>query len=315
MRLPLALPLLTSLLSGMLLAAPTWADTTVRSLDQTRGAIKSDDARRMYDSQMSGAPQPDGLGVALPPGFTRDFLVQQLAPGQDAKRLVLAGAKPWGQRPGTFVAIVCLAANAQRAEAQAKFGDGECSEVSNDEDGNSVWVGVFGTNADGAPQLLARTDGPVKTPTDWSDTNIELPVDLSTQDAEAPQQAMPTEWNRFDLAAYKIAPGAVAFGIRAGWNEGYSGGGASFEALYLFHVDGPTLRVVFARPMSFVKSIAGDWHPDGTRDHDMSDASNILLVLPEKTDGYFDLQLRQQGEKWRQTVKWSAAKRGYWQAQ
>lgn len=312
MRLRLALPLLTSLLSGALLALPSWADTTVRSLDQARGAIESTDARRMYDSQMSGAPQPDGLGVALPDGFTREFLVQQLAPGQDPKRLVLAGAKPWGQRPGAFVAIVCLAASPERAERLVKYGGGECSEVSNDADGSSVWLGVFGTTAGGAPQLLARTDGPVKTPTDWSGTNIDLPVDLDTQDANAPQQAMPSEWKRFDLAAYKIAPGAVAFGVRAGWNEGYSGGGASFEALYLFHIDGPTLRVVFARPMSFVKSIAGDWHKDGTRDHDMSDASNILLVLPEKTDGYFDLQLRQQGAKWRQTLKWSAAKRGYW---
>ena len=94
-------------------------------------------------------------------------------------------------------------------------------------------------------------------------------------------------------------------------SEGYSGGGADFEALYLFRIDGATLRVAFARPMSFVKSIAGDWNPDGTREHDESDASNSLVILPGKTGGYFDIQLRQQGGKWKRTFKWSAQKQAY----
>lgn len=311
MRLRLASLLLSSLLGAALSSHCALADTTVPSLDKARGALQTEDARRMYDSQMSGAPQPDGLGVALPPGFTREFLVRQLAPGQDPKRLLVAGAKPWGQRAGTFVAMVCLASTPERAAQLIKFGGGECADLSSDDEKNGVWFGVFGTTPGSAPTLLARTDGPVKTPTDWSDTDIDLPQDLATEDTKAPLLSVPTEWKRFDLAAYKIAPGAVAFGVRAGWSEGYSGGGANFEALYLFHIDGPTLRVVFAQPMSFFKSIAGDWHPDGTRDHDMSDASNILVVLPEKTDGYFDLQLRQQGGKWKKTLKWSAAARGY----
>jgi len=311
MRLRLASLLLSSLLGTGLSSHCALADTTVPSLDKARGALQTEDARRMYDSQMSGAPQPDGLGVALPPGFTREFLVRQLAPGQDPKRLLVAGAKPWGQRAGTFVAMVCLASTPERAAQLIKFGGGECADLSSDDEKNGVWFGVFGTTPGSAPTLLARTDGPVKTPTDWSDTDIDLPQDLATEDTKAPLLSVPTEWKRFDLAAYKIAPGAVAFGVRAGWSEGYSGGGANFEALYLFHIDGPTLRVVFAQPMSFFKSIAGDWHPDGTRDHDMSDASNILVVLPEKTDGYFDLQLRQQGGKWKKTLKWSAAARGY----
>lgn len=311
MRIRLASLLLSPLLACGLHVPSAWADTTVPSLDKARGAIQTEDARRMYDGQMSGAPQPDRLGVALPDGFTRDFLVQQLAPGLDPKRLLVAGVKPWGQRPGTFVAMVCLASTPERAARLIKFGGGECADLSSDDDKNGAWFGVFGTTPGKAPTLLARTDGPVKTPTDWRNTNIDLPQDLATEDANAPLLSMPTEWKHFDLAAYKIAPGAVAFGVRAGWSEGYSGGGANFEALYLFHIDGPTLRVVFAQPMSFFKSIAGDWHPDGTRDHDMSDASNILVVLPEKTDGYFDLQLRQQGGKWRKTLKWSAVERGY----
>ena len=69
------------------------ADTRVQSLDQVPGAIKTQDAHKLYDAQMSGAPQPDGLGAQLPAGFTDTFLLQQLAPDQNPKRLLVAGAK------------------------------------------------------------------------------------------------------------------------------------------------------------------------------------------------------------------------------
>ncbi|CAB3866031.1 MAG: hypothetical protein ACWGIK_12050 [Achromobacter pulmonis] len=299
---PLALALHTALAR---------ADTRVQSLDQVPGAIKTQDARRMYDSQMSGAPQPDGLGTQLPAGFTNAFLLQQLAPGRNPNRLLLAGAKAWPQRPGAYVALVCLAASAERAERLKQFGGGDCATLSRDQDNNEVWIGVFESVPGAAPRLLARTEAPVTTPTDWSDTDIDPPMGLTMQDAGAPMLATPESWKRFDLAPYRIAPGNTAFGLRAGWSEGYAGGGADFEALYLFHLDGAALRVVFAQPMAFVKSIAGDWNPDGTREHDESDASNSLVILPGKTAGYFDIQLRQQGGKWKRTFRWSAAKQAY----
>ena len=300
----------SGLLAAALLGQPARADTTVPSLDKARSAIQTEDARKLYDSQMSGAPRPDGLGVALPAGFSREFLVQQLAPGEDPRRLLLAGAKPWPQRPDAYVAMVCMAASPERAQRLMQYGGGDCDALSG-ADQNAVWVGVFSAPPGQPPTLLARTDGPVATPTDWSQTDIDLPADLAMQDEGAPLESLPSKWTRFDLAAYKIAPDDVAFGLRAGWSEGYSGGGADFEALYLFRLDGATLRVVFAQPMSFVKSIAGDWNPDGTRQHDMSDASNTLVILPGKTDGFFDLQLRQRGDTWRRTFKWAAATQSY----
>ena len=147
--------------------------------------------------------------------------------------------------------------------------------------------------------------------TDWEDSNIDPPIDLAMQDAGKPMLAAPQSWKRFDLARYQIRPDETAFGVRAGWSEGYSGGGADFEALYLFRIEGRALRVVFARPMAFYKMLAGDWNPDGTREHIESDASNTLSLLPGKTDGYFDIQLRQQKGVWKQTLKWSAARQRY----
>ena len=96
------------------------AQTTVKSLDQVRDVIQTDAARQMFDQQMSGKPAPDGFGTALPAGFTADFLLRQLAPGQPADRLVLAGAKP-GRSASAPVGVVCLAASAEAAAQSAVF--------------------------------------------------------------------------------------------------------------------------------------------------------------------------------------------------
>lgn len=208
---------------ALALHAPmTRADTRVQSLDQVPGAIKTQDARKMYDSQMSGAPRPDGLGVQLPAGFSNAFLLQQLAPGQNPARLLLAGAKAWPQRPGSYVALVCLAASAERAERLKQFGGGDCANLSRDQDRNEIWVGVFESTPGAAPRLVARTEAPVTEPTDWSDTDIDPPMDLAMQDAGAPMLSTPDSWKRFDLATYRIAPDTTAFGLRAGWSEGYA---------------------------------------------------------------------------------------------
>lgn len=293
--------------------ATACADTTVHSLSGVRGAMHTTDARKMFDQSMGGAPQPDGFGTKLPAGFTPALLVEQLAPGQDVRSVVLAGAKPWPARPNSYVAVICLANSPELAATALKSSPGSCEDLGgNDNDTRRVWFGVFESSGAGAPRLVARTESPVATPTDWSNTNIDLPVALDSGDAASAQEAMPSTWSRFDLAAYQLRTGDYAFGVRAGWSEGYAGGGADFEALYLFAIDGKTLRVVFAQPMAFDKMLAGDWHKDGTRSHDVSDAANALTVLPTVTGGYHDLQLRAKGGgKWRRTFKWSAAQQRY----
>ncbi|SAL31678.1 hypothetical protein AWB69_02697 [Caballeronia udeis] len=289
------------------------ADTTVHSLSGVRGAMQTSDAQKMFDHSMSGAPQPDGFGTKLPAGFTTAFLVEQLAPGQDARSVVLSGAKPWPLRPNSYVAMICLADSPELAASALKYPPASCDSLgSDDTDPRRVWFGVFESNGSGAPRLVARTEAPVATPTDWRDTNIDRPDKLDASDTGSEQEAMPSSWSRFDLAAYQLRTGEYAFGVRAGWSEGYAGGGADFEALYLFVIDGKSLRVVFAQPMAFDKMLAGDWNKDGTRSHDVSDAANALTILATMTGGYHDLQLREKaGGKWRRMFKWSAAQQRY----
>jgi hypothetical protein len=285
------------------------AETTVPSLSGVRGAMRTTDAQQMFDHSMSGVSRPDGFGTKLPAGFTTAFLVETLAPGQDPRNVVLSGARPWPLRPNSYVAMICLADNPDLAARAMKYSRASCRSSDDETDPRHLWFGVFESGDADTPRLVARTGSFVTTPTDWRNTNIDLPGRLDSKNLRS---AMPASWSRFDLASYQLRTGEFAFGVRAGWDEGYAGGGADFEALYLFVIDGTTLRVVFAEPMAFGKMIAGDWHADGTRSHDVSDAANALTVLPSMTDGYHDLQLREKaGGKWRRTFKWSAAERRY----
>ncbi|WP_061540416.1 hypothetical protein [Collimonas fungivorans] len=292
-------------------AMPACADTTVRSLSKVRGAIKTADARAAFDREMSGAPAPDGFGQQLPDGFTKDFLVLQLAPGRDPNRVVLAGAKPWPQRPGMYVGVVCLAASPGHTGTAQRYPVGDCAGFDEGRD-NEIWFGVFERGADSVPRLVARTDAPVAVPTDWSTAgSIDVPPTIDSGDGKGAVVGLPQNWQRFDLAPYLLRDGDYAFGVRAGWFESYAGGGASFEALYLFHIEGKSLRVVFAQPMMFNQTLAGEWHKDGTRSHDVSEGSNSLVVLSGVTGGFHDLQLRERGGKSRQTFQWSEKMKFY----
>lgn len=302
--------------AGMTLAAvPALADGTAHSLDQARGKLATPDARAAYDREMGGS-QADGFGTRLPAGFTKAFVVAQVAPGQNPAHAVLVGVKPWPQRANAFVAVVCMAPDDATTRRILQFNPPtQCDGFDLDASANTfttqLWLGVFEQGADGVPHLVARTDSPIDQATDWSTTNIDAPDMLDAMPAGSDQTLRPQQWLRFDLAAYQLRENDYAFGVRAGWSVGYAGGGASFEALYLFRVDGHTIRFVFAQPMMYFRNIAGDWHKDGTRDHDMTDASNALSVLPTSTHGFRDWQLRQRGGKWRQTFTWSPDDRAY----
>ena len=301
--------LLACAVFGTIPAAQTQADTLVHSLDQVRGAIKTRDARTSFDQQMGNAPEPDGFGTQLPNGFSKDWLAAQLAPHDDPRLVTMAGAKPWPQHPDMYVAAICRAASLDVAERIKKSAPRYCE--SRDAADQDFLLGVFTRTPDGTLRLIASTPTSELPPTSWRATNIDAPQVLDPMNGTPPSEGYPESWLRFDFAPYLLRENDYAFGVRAGWFEGYAGGGASFEGLYLLHIEGSALRVVFAQPMMFNKMIAGDWHKDGTRDHEVTDASNTLHILPSKTSGFHDLQLREQGGKWRQTFQWSAAEQTY----
>ncbi|AMP03730.1 hypothetical protein [Collimonas pratensis] len=245
------------------------------------------------------AVRPDGFGTQLPQGFTKELLLNQLAPGRDPARAVLTGAKPWPQRPGWYVAVACLAPNPETAAQILKNHPSSCDAFRGNEE-NEIWFGVFEYSAGMTPRLIAKTE-----------TVLVDPHSDAAGGTQDNTDDFPGSWLRFDLAPYQLREGDYAFGVRAMQFQGYAGGGASYESLYLLHIDGKSLRLVFSELMASEEDIAGEWHKDGTRSHDISSSGSFLNVLPSMTDGFHDLQLRERHGKSRQTFHWSPSAKAY----
>lgn len=87
--------------------------------------------------------------------------------------------------------------------------------------------------------------------------------------------------------------------------EGYAGGGAGATAEMLFDIRAGQLMPIACYGVSSYESIAGDWHNDGTREHDESHTNwtvklkgqkawpDIRLISDEKKPSYITLQWRE----------------------
>ncbi len=274
------------------------AQQRVDSLDAVPGVLRTPEAREIWNTQMAGKPAPDHLGTRDLAGLDRRALLDVLLPGTDQGRIRLLGARPWAQYPGHAVALACVA-KASRDPNGYRQPETDCETA----DVTAV-LAVLRIDAANAPQLVARV---VLDPSEaWPSLVWEgdMPMALDADD----ESALPQRWDRFDLAAYQLGDGPPTLGLRGSWSEGYSGGGAFYGALYLFELRGDTLVPVFAAPMSMYRDLAGDWNPDGTRQHDIDEWSKVLIVEPVRHDGHHDLRLRERrarsgGQRWR----WSAS--------
>ena len=73
-------------------------------------------------------------------------------------------------------------------------------------------------------------------------------------------------------------------------SEGYAGGGASFETLTLYRIDNEALVPILDVPVAVQKMLAGDWNPDGSRQHEYIEAELVVGVQP-RGQGMADLLL------------------------
>lgn len=288
---------------ALALTQPSLAET-VRSLDQVPGQLKTPEAKKFFREQMEGKPAPDLLGTHLPPMLPASTVAALLVPADDHGKVHLVGAKPWPVSPDLYVAIVCTG-----GEEPFSSGEPRCARSGA---ANSaplhVYLGLIAARKETAPTVLAAS-GPVDCAMDWRDSS--LPRQPMAADDAKDGIIPPDSFESFDLAHFRIAPDQLAFGVRGGWMEGYSGGGANFTGLCLFTRDGQRLKQVLAVPMSAYSDIAGDWHKNGTRDHDITDAANVLIVSPRRTDEHFDLIVKDGAGPERQVFRWSKATGAY----
>jgi hypothetical protein len=270
----------------------------VHSIDQTPKAVRTPEGAQTLATQLAGAPQPDGLGLTLPPGLSRTALVSLLAPPQERSAINAVGARPWPGHPGLFVAVACTGGALPKTAE-----DTPCATyASPGERPLKAYVAVV--QGGGTPRAVA---GPLQVDPrlDWR--NSGLPSEPEALEDAPGGVITPTTFDKLDLAPYAIAPGQSAFGIRASWHDGYAGGAGEYAALYLFAPVNGRLQQVFAAPVSAFLMTAGSWHKDGTRDHEVTDAAYVLVVTSVQTGGHFDLLLKERkGGKSRRYV-WSTA--------
>jgi hypothetical protein len=286
---------------ALAMVQPAWAET-VHSLDQVKPHLKTPEARKTFSEQMEGKPAPDLLGIHLSAPLTSSALTTLLIPAGDTAKVNLVGAKPWPVRPDQSLAIVCTGGTAPYSASDPSCQRSLVQDDDIKEPPLHVYLGLVEARQ-GAPASLVAASGPIDCATDWGKSDL-------------PQQPMAANdakngiidfanVEQFDLAPYKIAPDQPAFGLRVSWMEGYSGGGANFGGLCLFTVDGDRLKQVLAVPMSADADIAGDWHKDGTRDHDITDAANLLIVSSHVTNGHFDLIVKSRAGGAQHVYRWA----------
>ena len=289
------------MLVGMVLVCgPAMAADTVHSLNAVPGALKTPEGKSTFAQQMAGAEPPDLLGLTLPAGMTAASVAALVLPPGNAAPLNAVGVKPVPGEAGLFAAIVCTG-----GDVPAGPDDARCSAYSGDAAVQSlkVYAGLLRMTPGTAPALAVRPVA-VNTMADWRNTDLPDAPD-ALQDASG--DSIPaTSFSGFDLAPYVIAPGVRAFGLRGKWEDGYSGGMAEYSALYLFAAIDGALTQVFTAPMSEYRDIAGDWHKDGTRDHQITDVAKLLSIARHASDGYSDVRLTRRGGKGADVFRWSA---------
>ena len=300
--------MLTALLAAVLLGcAHPASSVTVHSLDQIGSKLTTGESRAFVAEQLQGAPAPDRLGTRMPVGLRAATVAKLVLPADASGPATLVGVKPWTGYRNRYVAIVCTG-----GAGPLEPGQPQCARADDASAAPSrIYLGVIALR-NGVPVVIAR-GGPFDVAMHWNESGLLREPMAAEDDLGKPTGAAirPDSVLGFDLAPRAIGAGGPAFGVVTAWMESYSGGGAFFTGLNLFAIDGRSVRHVFAAPISAYSDVAGNWHNNGTRDHTITDAANILVVSRQRTHGYSDLIVTSANGCWKRVYRWSAAARAY----
>lgn len=296
---PRSIPLL--LLAALALPAHA-EDTRVRSLDQVRGVIKSQEGRTFYDDQMSGiSPPPAFKPLDLNSAEAREILNAVIPAELQNLRWNFLDIQPWRGNPGHYIATACTAlVPIDPADAQPD-GKQTCADFYQDRAAYTAVVAVLKQeNGRYVPAAGLRS----KAEREGRATGFSLADDHGSTVAG--------ELVRYDFAPYQLNPATRAFGLRIGAQVAYSGGGAYNQAVSLFAVIGGRLQPVLTVPVYAFSDTAGEWNNDGTRQHHLFENASVL-VMGKPHEGYRDIILRQSGKNRRErvTFRWDAKTQRY----
>ena len=279
--------------------SPAFA-TTVQNLDAVPGVIQHTEGKQIFAEQMAGATPAKGFGE-LPQGLSENQLIGWVASNENPNNLILTGAKAWGKE-GKYIGIACFADNQADAGQAKKYADNTCPENYNNGRANKLYLGVFSWQNQQL-QPIARSEKPLNQISAWNKA-----ADKESDDESVRPLAY---YTKLDLAPYRIAPDTLAFGVRGGYSDAYSGGGAFYEVLELYTIKDSKIINVFSDLVYYYSDIAGDWNKDGTRQHDISESKYILKLRSAKTQGFYDLEVVNLQDKSSQIFHWSESLQQY----
>lgn len=279
--------------------SPAFA-TTVQNLDAVPGVIQHTEGKQIFSEQMAGATPAKGFGE-LPQGLSENQWIGWVAPNENPNNLILTGAKAWGKE-GKYIGIACFADNQADAGQAKKYADNTCPENYNNGRANKLYLGVFSWQNQQL-QPIARSEKPLNQISAWNKAAEKESDDESVRPL--------AYYTKLDLAPYRIAPDTLAFGVRGGYSDAYSGGGAFYEVLELYTIKDSKIINVFSDLVYYYSDIAGDWNKDGTRQHDISESKYILKLRSAKTQGFYDLEVVNLQDKSSQIFHWSESLQQY----
>ncbi|CAM8309204.1 TPA: hypothetical protein ACYSC8_002337 [Citrobacter freundii] len=279
--------------------SPAFA-TTVQNLDAVPGVIQHTEGKQIFAEQMAGATPAKGFGE-LPQGLSENQWIGWVAPNENPNNLILTGAKAWGKE-GKYIGIACFADNQADAGQAKKYADNTCPENYNNGRANKLYLGVFSWQNQQL-QPIARSEKPLNQISAWNKASEKESDDESVRPL--------AYYTKLDLAPYRIAPDTLAFGVRGGYSDAYSGGGAFYEVLELYAIKGSKIINVYSDLVYQYTDIAGDWNKDGTRQHDISESKYILKLRSAKTQGFYDLEVVNLQDKSSQIFHWSESLQQY----
>lgn len=279
--------------------SPAFA-TTVQNLNAVPGAIQHTEGKQIFAEQMAGATPAKGFGE-LPQGLSENQWIGWVAPNENPNNLILTGAKAWG-KDGKYIGVACFADNQADAGQAKKYADNTCPENYNNGRANKLYLGVFSWQNQQL-QPIARSEKPLNQISAWNKAAEKESDDESVRPL--------AYYTKLDLAPYRIAPDTLAFGVRGGYSDAYSGGGAFYEVLELYTIKDSKIINVFSDLVYYYSDIAGDWNKDGTRQHDISESKYILKLRSAKTQGFYDLEVVNLQDKSSQIFHWSESLQQY----
>ena len=279
--------------------SPAFA-TTVQNLDAVPGVIQHTEGKQIFAEQMAGATPAKGFGE-LPQGLSENQWIGWVAPNENPNNLILTGAKAWG-KDGKYIGVACFADNQADAGQAKKYADNTCPENYNNGRANKLYLGVFSWQNQQL-QPIARSEKPLNQISAWNKAAEKESDDESVRPL--------AYYTKLDLAPYRIAPDTLAFGVRGGYSDAYSGGGAFYEVLELYTIKDSKIINVFSDLVYYYSDIAGDWNKDGSRQHDISESKYILKLRSAKTQGFYDLEVVNLQDKSSQIFHWSESLQQY----